>query len=66
MLIGSMIAWNVLSSVCAKKATVNTMMSAIFLPFAISCGAMGVKAIKHDDINGLKVVIIQIKSFKTL
>ena len=53
-----------LIGVCATKTSRMVCCSLVSCPFIISCGAMGLKSIKNDDIDKLKVIILILLNFE--
>ena len=58
LVVGSFLILGLIGA-CAAKAP-KMGCSLVTSPFIISCGAMGLKSIKNDDIGKLKVIIFNL------
>ena len=56
LVVGSVMVLGIIGACAAGKPRIGCTL--ISCPFIISCGAVGLRSIKYDDIDKLKVIII--------
>ena len=56
LVVGSVMALGIIGACAAGKPRIGCTL--VSCPFIISCGAVGLKSIKYDDIDKLKVILI--------